>query len=136
MSLRYAVAVVALAFPLAAQANATVQSTGLSYPTIGEAITFAGYGDVITIDAGTYAEDLSIVGKDLEFVGAGVGTTVIQGAGASEAVRVLLANVVLPSPEAPVTTASPLRCLIARSTRMRARRRPELSKKKRGSGSF
>ena len=55
----------------------TVQSSGLTFPTIGQAVTAAQIGDTLTIDAGTYVEAV-VIDRDLTLVGAGTGQTTIQ----------------------------------------------------------
>ena len=52
--------------------------SGDPYTTIGAAVGAATSGDTIQIAAGTYTEQISIVGKNLTLTGAGQGNTTIQ----------------------------------------------------------
>jgi len=63
--------------------------TGLDYATIQEAIDAAetADGDTITVDAGTYYENV-IVDKMLTIIGAGQGVTIIDGGGTGNVVYV------------------------------------------------
>ncbi|MCH2134924.1 MAG: hypothetical protein MK116_14375, partial [Phycisphaerales bacterium] len=49
------------------------------YATIGEAINVAGDGDVITVAAGVYHEQINTQGKAITIRGAGIGQTFIDG---------------------------------------------------------
>jgi hypothetical protein len=54
---------------------------GANELTISDAITNANDGDTIFVGAGTYNESPQDTSKKLSFIGAGMGTTVIQGQG-------------------------------------------------------
>src|SRR5207249_1853258 len=59
--------------------HATTRSVpSLSYPTIQSAVDASAPGDTISIAAGTYAEQVTIMVSDLTVTGAGAGSTVIQ----------------------------------------------------------
>ncbi|MBN1995846.1 MAG: hypothetical protein JW953_24380, partial [Anaerolineae bacterium] len=53
-----------------------------TYTTIQAAANAAFSGDVISITAGTYNENVTITNKALTFVGAGMGSTIVDGGGA------------------------------------------------------
>ncbi|MDF1596025.1 MAG: pectinesterase family protein [Acidimicrobiia bacterium] len=52
------------------------------FPTIQAAINAADPGDVITVDEGTYVENLSIT-KNITIVGSGASSTIVDGSGGS-----------------------------------------------------
>ena len=63
------------------QVPLTVCSNGCDYPTLQEAIEAAGFGDRISVAAGTYSEIGQIViDKDLTIQGAGLGQTIFRPA--------------------------------------------------------
>ena len=63
-------------------ATLTVGSGG--YATISAAVSAAADGDTLAIDAGTYAECVSLAGKDLTLQGAGAGSTLLTGDGSCD----------------------------------------------------
>lgn len=79
--------------PDVALAGVQVQSTGLSYPTIGAAVAAASPGDTLLIDGVTYVEDL-VIDKELTLVGQGQGITRIQGSTALSTIGVSTAAAV------------------------------------------
>ena len=68
-------------------ATLTVGSTG-SYSTIQSAVNAASSGDTITIEAGTYSEDVDTDGKNLTLIGAGPNKVIIDATGNDSAVTV------------------------------------------------
>ena len=66
--------------PTAQAATRCVNHTGAGgcYTTIHGAVSAAVAGDVISISAGTYHENLT-VNKSLDFIGAGTGNTIVDG---------------------------------------------------------
>lgn len=58
----------------------TLASNGIAYTTFEDAITNAVPGDVLTVGAGTYAENL-VVSKDLVIEGAGADLVTLSGGG-------------------------------------------------------
>ena len=75
MSRLITVIAVVMAFTGVASAELRVPE---DYPTIGEAITAAGPGDVILIAPGVYRENLTIAKRDLTLAGADPATVIIQ----------------------------------------------------------
>lgn len=69
-----------LLLPSALAATLEVGPSG-DYSTLSAAIDAASSGDTLDIEAGTYAECVSLGGKDLTLSGAGSGATVLDGAG-------------------------------------------------------
>ncbi|HLP16194.1 MAG TPA: DUF1565 domain-containing protein [Bacteroidota bacterium] len=68
--------IVSLLMPAGAQ---TVRSVPGAYATIADAVTASAPGDIISIGAGTYAEQLRIT-KNLTFIGAGEDLTIVKEA--------------------------------------------------------
>ncbi len=68
--------------------SATDLHVPADYATIQAAVDAAITGDVIIVAAGSYAEGVTISGKDVTIRGAGVGATVIDGSGFSAALTV------------------------------------------------
>src|SRR5438128_258778 len=62
-------------------------SPGTACLTINAAITKASSGDTINLAAGVYVENVSIADKELNFVGAGYATTIIDGSGGGRVVE-------------------------------------------------
>jgi pectin methylesterase-like acyl-CoA thioesterase len=51
---------------------------GFDFSTIQGAVDVAGTGDIISIAAGTYREQVTVNGKDVTIQGAGIGQTIIE----------------------------------------------------------
>ena len=49
-----------LLLPVSAWGQVTNQTTGIGYGTIQAAITAAGPGDILELDAGTYSESIQV----------------------------------------------------------------------------
>jgi len=64
-----------------------------TYSTIQAAVNAAASGDVISITTGTYTENVIITGKVLTFLGAGMGSTIVDGGGLYTADCMTLTNV-------------------------------------------
>jgi len=76
--LSLALAVVLIATPVMATTHSVDAGGGGDYLTIQTAINAASSGDTLVVAAGTYREQLKIDSKDLDIVGAGSGTTIIE----------------------------------------------------------
>ncbi len=70
-----------LAWASTAQAQVHVQSTGLSYGTITEAVAAASGADILTIDPGVYSEHV-VLDRGVTLQGAGSGSVTIAHSGA------------------------------------------------------
>lgn len=68
----------AVAWSLAASAADLQVGPGQPYATIQAAVDAAAAGDTISVDAGTYPEQVIVVARDLFIRGAGTGVTVIE----------------------------------------------------------
>lgn len=67
--------------------NTTCLSWATACTTIDGAYNKASSGDTINVAAGTYVENLYI-GKDITLLGAGAGSTIVDGGGADSTIRV------------------------------------------------
>jgi predicted outer membrane repeat protein len=68
-----------LAAGTAAASQRDVCPSGCTYSTVQSAVDAAASGDVINIGAGRYVENVTIVGKNLQLIGADNATTVVDG---------------------------------------------------------
>lgn len=65
--------------PVRGQNSATIR-VPTDYPSIQQAVNYASPGDIISVAAGTYAENL-VINKPVHLIGSSRETTIIEGAG-------------------------------------------------------
>ena len=68
-----------LALGMAATGQSTLQVPSATHPTIQSALIAASNGDIIHVAAGTYVENINFMGKTVALLGAGIGSSIIDG---------------------------------------------------------